>query len=52
MSCTIVNSTAMHIGVHVSFQIRVFCGYMPRSGIQDHMVTLLLIYKEPLYSSL
>ena len=29
----IVNSTAMNIGVHVSFQIIVFSGYMPRSGI-------------------
>ena len=29
----IVNSTAMNIGVHVSFWIRVFPGYMPRSGI-------------------
>ena len=29
----IVNSAAMNIGVHVSFQIRVFFGYMPRSGI-------------------
>ena len=28
-----VNSAAMNIGVHVSFQIRVFSGYMPRSGI-------------------
>ena len=32
---TIVNNTAMNIGVHVSFQIRgfVFSGSMPRSGI-------------------
>ena len=29
----IVNSTAMNIGVHVSFQIMLFSGYMPRSGI-------------------
>ena len=29
----IVNSAAMNIGVHVSFVITVFCGYMPRSGI-------------------
>ena len=29
----IVNSAAVNIGVHVSFQIRVFSGYMPRSGI-------------------
>ena len=30
----IVNSAAMNIGVHVSFQIMVFSRYMPRSYIQ------------------
>ena len=30
---TIVNSVAMNIGVHVSFWIMVFSGYMPKSGI-------------------
>ena len=29
----IVNSAAVYIGVHVSFQIMVFSGYMPRSGV-------------------
>ena len=29
----IVNSSAMNIAVHVSFQITVFSRYMPRSGI-------------------
>ena len=29
----IVNSAAMNIAVHVSFQIMVYSGYMPRSGI-------------------
>ena len=29
----LVNSAAMNIGMHVSFQIRVFSGYMPWSGI-------------------
>ena len=29
----IVSSAAMNIGVHVSFWIRAFSGYMPRSGI-------------------
>ena len=29
----IVNSAAMSIRVHLSFQIIVFSGYMPRSGI-------------------
>ena len=28
-----VNNTAMNIGVHVSFSIMVFSGYMPSSGI-------------------
>ena len=28
-----VNSAAMNIGVHVSFQIMTFSGYMPRSEI-------------------
>ena len=27
------NSAAVNIGVHVSFQVIVFSGYMPRSGI-------------------
>ena len=29
----IVNSAAVNIGVHASFRIKVFSGYMPRSGI-------------------
>ena len=29
----IVNSTAMNIGIHVSFLIVVLSGYMPRSGV-------------------
>ena len=29
----IVNTAAMNFGVHVSFRITVFSGYMPRSGI-------------------
>ena len=29
----VVNSAAVNIGVHVSFSILVFSGYMPRSGI-------------------
>ena len=28
-----INSAAMNIGVHVSFWIKVFSGYMPRSGV-------------------
>ena len=30
---SIVNGAAMNIGVHVSFQILVMSGYMPRSGM-------------------
>jgi len=33
-----VNSAAMNIGVHVSFRIRVFSKYMPRSGIAESYV--------------
>jgi len=29
----ILSSSAMNIGVHMSFQIMVFSGYMPSSGI-------------------
>ena len=29
----IINSAAVNTGVHVSFQVRVLSGYMPRSGI-------------------
>ena len=29
----LVNSPAVYIGVHVSFQIMVFSGYMLRSGV-------------------
>ena len=40
----IVNSAAMNIEVHVSFQTRVFSRYMSRSGIVDHMTTLFLAF--------
>ena len=33
----IVNSATMSIGVHVSFQIMVFSGYLPSSEIVDSM---------------
>ena len=29
----VVNSAVMNIGVHVSFSVLVYSGYMPRSGI-------------------
>ena len=33
MTWLIVNSTAVNVEVHVSFQIRAFSGFMPRNGI-------------------
>ena len=36
----IVNSTAMNIGVHVSFRIMFFSGYMPGSGIVGSLLLL------------
>ena len=39
----IVNSAAVNIGVHVSFQIRVFSDICPGMGLLDHMVTLVLV---------
>ena len=41
----IVNSAAMNIGVHVTFSIMVFLGYMPSSGIVRYMVVLVLVFK-------
>ena len=41
---TIVNSAAVNIGVHVSFQIRVFSGYMPRSGIAGSYDNSVLVF--------
>ena len=40
----IVNSTALNIGVHVSFSVWVSSGYMPSSGIAGHMVVLFLVF--------
>ena len=39
----IVNSAATNIGVHVSFQIIVLSGYMPRSGIAGCYVSPRLL---------
>ena len=38
-----VNSAAMNIGVHVSFQIRVFSRYVPGVDLLDHMAILFLV---------
>ena len=37
----VVDSAAMNIGVHVSFQIMFFSGYMPRSGIAGPEIRFL-----------
>ena len=41
----IISSAVMNLGVPVSFRIRifVFSGYMPRSGLVDHMVSIFLV---------
>ena len=42
----IVNSAAMDIGVHVSFQVRVFVfsGYMPRSRIAGSYGSSIILF--------
>ena len=45
----IVNRAAMNIGAHASFQVMFFSRYMPRSGMQGHMVALIQFFKEPSY---
>ena len=48
----IVNSAAMNTGVHASFQIMVFSGYMPRSGIAgSYGSSVFSFFKEPPYCS-
>ena len=37
----IVNNTAVNTGVYVTFLIIVLSGYMPKSGILDHMATFI-----------
>ena len=39
----IVNSAEMNIGVHASFQIMVFSGYM--LGFMDHMLVLYIFFE-------
>ena len=50
----IVNSAAMNIGVHVSFWIMVFSGYMPRNriaGSYGSTIFSFFFFKEPPYCS-
>ena len=39
-----MNSAAMNFRVHVSFEIIVLSGCMPRGGIADHMATLFYLF--------
>ena len=46
-SCVaIINSDAVNIGVHISFQISVFAlfGLIPKSGLTSHLLILFLIF--------
>ena len=40
----IVNSAAMNNGIHVSFSVLVYPGYMPRSGIAGSYSVLFLVF--------
>ena len=40
----VVNSAAVNMGMHISFQIVVLSGYILAVGLLDHMVILLLIF--------
>ena len=40
----IVNSASVNIGVHVSFRIMVFSGYIPGMGLQDHIIPPFLVF--------
>ena len=39
-----VNTVSINIGAYASFWILVLSGYIPRSGLVDHIVILLLVF--------
>ena len=48
-----INSAVMNIGLHVAFQMTVFSGYVPRSGIAGTYVSSMFsFFKELPYSCL
>ena len=49
LDLAVVNSAAMNIGVHISFQIMVFSGYALEVGWLDYMTALVLVFKDPPY---
>ena len=48
----IVNSAAMDIGVNVSFQIRIFSRYMPRTGIAQSYSNCIFSFLRNLFAIL
>ena len=43
----IVNSVAVNMGVHVSFELELSSDVYPGVGFLDHTVTLFLLFEEP-----
>ena len=48
----IVNSATVNIGVHVSFSIMVFFGYMPTSGVVGLYASFIPSFKKKLHTVL